>query len=76
MGEAASYCYAQEMGISWGEADDILYGDRREKPCCPLCGKKFGAPASVLKHLESGFHKPTDKLAAALAALPKGGSHE
>lgn len=72
MGIGAVYAFAEEMGMSFDDAEESLYGHRNAKPPrpkCPLCGKRFGGDDGVLAHLKSGFHKPTEKLAATIEEL-------
>lgn len=62
MGEYASLAVSRELGVSWDEAHEMLYGEdgmsgsamRR----CPICGKRSGSPKGVLRHATAVHTKP------------------
>lgn len=62
MGDGAAYAFAREMGWSFGDAYDALYGEDRmsnsAKRRCPICGKRSGSPQGVLRHATAVHSKP------------------
>lgn len=63
MGWGAAMQYAEETGMSFDQAFDVLYGHRGEaapprKPyACPICGKKKATVLAVLQHAHEGHQK-------------------
>jgi hypothetical protein len=66
MGEYASLVLSQQLGISWDDADDLLYGGGPTEPLvtipterrCPICAVSRKTRDGVIQHIND-VHRRT-----------------